>query len=112
MTSKLKQCLGGLMGLTSSAAGSGPRAEAGHRGRPTLAALQAALQYGLHVLVFSCIFSRLDTLRLALLRFGRAKFTALEEGGGGGHGGCRIVCLLAGDGAAHAVGTFSVKKEP
>lgn len=57
------------MGLTSGAAGSGACAEAGHRGRPALSALQAALQHGLHVLMFSCIFSILDTLRLALLCF-------------------------------------------
>lgn len=57
------------MGLTSGAAGSGACAEAGHHGRPALSALQAALQHGLHVLMFSCSFSILDTLRLALLCF-------------------------------------------
>ena len=56
-----------VMRLTSGAAGSGARTEARHCGRPALAALQVTLQHGLHVLMFSCIFSILDTLRLALL---------------------------------------------
>ncbi len=55
------------MRLTSGAAGSGARTKAGHRGRPTLSPLQAAFQHSLHVLMFSCIFSILDTLRLAVL---------------------------------------------
>lgn len=46
--------------------------------------MQATLQHGLHVFVFGCIFSILDTLRLALLCFWRgciAKFAILHEGG-------------------------------
>lgn len=70
------------MRLTSGAAGSGACTQAGHRGHHTLSALQAALQHGLHALVFSCIFSVLDTLRRDLtgLWWGTGKFTTLEEG--------------------------------
>lgn len=70
------------MGVTSAAAGSGACPEARHRGRLALSALQAALQHGLHVLMFGCIFSILDPLRLAVLsaRWGTAKFTALWRG--------------------------------
>lgn len=72
------------MSRTSGAAGSGARSEARHCGRSALAALQAAFQDGLHVLVFCRLFSILDTLRLALrfVRGGAAKFTALQGGVG------------------------------
>lgn len=71
------------MRLTSGAASSSACSQARHHGRPTVSALQAALQHGLHVLMFSCIFSILDTLRLALLRirWSTTKFATLQETG-------------------------------
>lgn len=66
-----------LVGRTSGAAGPGARAVAGHRGRAAVAAMQAALQHGLHVLVLSGIFGVLDTLRLALVRLRRGRVAEL-----------------------------------
>lgn len=73
-------------GRTSGAAGPGARAVAGHRGRAAAvaaaAAVQAALQHGLHVLVLCGVFGVLDALRLALVRLRRgrvAEFAALHN---------------------------------